>query len=613
MDLSLLNVLRLIFTFTEGIMKWCDTPLFHALKSLDLNRRLVSASLDGSLAEPTVDDNDTAGVPGGIDDPHYFSRSVLWRIFLSVLTVPYTGTSIDNVVASWCPRLFALRAQYASQKQQFHQCYPEFRNVDDVASTMEDVALAEVDEALVTQNRQSLRGSVGLARLMLSMSFATNSRRSSIGKGKSPLESCSDQVAEDIISLDIKRTYLTNDPEVPHHSLFNILTVWRWLHPVIGYHQGMHEIAGVCLQVLSRAAVAMPEDCPPEVAECANATFREADAYYLFDGIMSTFGLAELFHSTTVVGSQNLRTNVGNFGEGDNVSERPSMTALESVCEHVAFHMLRDHSSTLYHHLANTDMFDKLLVFLPRWIRNMFTRELTMPQLVIVWDGVFGVFYHDEVQREDRKRRQVGGSSGSSASFRRSTTIASVYAGTKDAGSASQLQMDDDDATGSHVPFSRTTLGVVVALLLHIEDDLLELDDDFSLLRRLTSTPIVSPMVDASWIMNNAMAIANTRPLGVIPIHRRRESIQTAENVSRAAATASATRLTKEELMLQQRSVALVVERVTKRIAECMDVDLDDTTSSRGNASVRLTEPNVAVIRGALRELQCVADRLSFL
>lgn len=593
-------------------MKWCDTPLYHALKSLDLNRRLVSASLDGSLAEPAVDDSDSTTLPNGIDDPHYFSRSVLWRIFLSVLTVPYTGTSIDNVVASWCPRLFALRAQYASQKQQFHQCYPEFGNVDEVASTMEDMALAEVDEVLVTQNRQSLRGSVGLARLMLTMSCATNSRRSSIGKGKSALESCSDQVAEDIISLDIKRTYLTNDPEVPHHSLFNILTVWRWLHPVIGYHQGMHEIAGICLQVLSRAAVAMPDDCPPEVAECANAAFREADAYYLFDGIMSTFGLAELFHATTVVGSQNLRTNVGNFGDGGSLSERPAMTALESVCEHVAFHMLRDHSTTLYHHLANTNMFDKLLVFLPRWIRNMFTRELTMPQLVIVWDGVFGVFYNDEVRREDRRRHQGNGSTGSSgniAAFRRSTTIPTVYAGT--AGSTPQLDEDEDAAL--HIPFSRTALGVVVALLLHIEDDLLELNDDFSLLRRLTSTPIVSPMVDASWIMNNAMAIANTRPLGVIPIHRRRESIATAENVSRAAASASATRLTKEELMLQQRSVALVVERVTKRIADCMEVDLEDTTSSRGNTSVRLTESNVAVIRGALRELQCVADRLSFL
>lgn len=588
-------------------MKWGDTPLYHALKSLDLSRRLVSAALDGSLAEPTVDESDVPlASPGGIEDPHYFSRSVLWRIFLNVLTVPYTGTSIDNVIASWCPRLFTLRAQYASQKQQFHQCYPEFKNVDDVAAEMEEQALADVDEAPpATHNKQTLRSSVGLARMMLAMTSAANTRRSSIGKGKGPLERCANQVAEDIIALDIKRTYLTNDPEVPHHALFNILTVWRWLHPVVGYHQGMHEIAGVCLQVLSRAVVALPEDCPPEIAECANAAFREADAYYLFDGIMSTFGLAELFHATTVVGGTHLRGSAGNFGEGDG-GERPAMTALENVCEHIAFHMLRDHSSTLYHHLANSNMFDKLLVFLPRWVRNMFTRELTMPQLVIVWDGVFGVYYHDEVQREDRRRRQQQGGSGNNiAAYRRSTTLSSVYAGTNP---QLETEIEDDSA---HRSFSRTTLGVAVALLLLIEDDLLELDDDFSLLRRLTSTPIVSPMIDASWIMNNAMAVANTRPPGVIPIHRRREALVTTENVSRAAASASATRLTKEELMLQQRSVALVVERVTKRIAECIEVDLEDTTTQ--HAPVRLTESNVAVIRGALRELQCVADRLSFL
>lgn len=592
-------------------MKWCDTPLFHALKSLDLHRRLVSTSLDGSLAEHTFDDAEPGSVSSGIDDPHYFTRSVLWRIFLNILSVPYTGTSVENVISSWCPRLYTLRAQYASQKQQFHQCYPEFKNVDEFASVMEDGLLAEADEALQTnsQSRQSLCGSVGLSRLMLSMSCAANSRRSSIGKGKSPLESCTQQVSEDIIALDIKRTYLTNDPEVPHHSLFNILTVWRWLHPVVGYHQGMHEIAGVCLQVLARAAVALPDDCPPEVAECANAAFREADAYYLFDGIMTNFGLGELFHATTVVGSQHRSTGSYFAGEGESIPERPAMTALESVCEHVAFHMLRDHSSTLYHHLANTNMFDKLLVFLPRWIRNLFTRELTMPQLVIIWDGAFGVFYNEEVTREGRKR-QPGGSSNSVAAYRRSTTLSSMYAG--DSGVLSAERMSDDEAT-VQLPFSRTILGVAVAILLHLEDDLLELEDDFSLLRRLTSTPILSPMVDASWIMNNAMAIANTRPLGVIPIHRRRESIHNADNMSRAAAAASATRLTKEELMLQQRSVALVVERVTKRIADCMDLDIDDAMTSKGNTAVRLSDDKVAVVRGALRELQCVADRLSFL
>lgn len=597
-------------------MKWRDTPLCSALGSLDLNRRIVSLGLDGSLCNSSSAHDDSSC--GTLDEElsqQYFMRSVAWRVYFGILPLPFAGTSLEHILAPWCHQLFTQRALYATHKQTFHECYPCFANIQEQCDLPEDAPLEcepHDDDTCSAAKRASWSG-FG-SKLRQSVSSALNARKSSIGKGKSPLERCTKEVVEDIISLDIRRTYLNNDPEVPHYMLFNMLSVWRWLHPVVGYHQGMHEIAGYCLQVLYRASAGAPEDCPPEIAECANAAFREADAFFLFDGIMSTFGLAELFHASSVAANASVVTS-------QDIPERPAMSTLEHVCEHIAFHLLRDNSSELYHHLANTNMFDQLLVFLPRWVRNLFTRELTVRQVMVVWDGIFAVHYYDEVERQSR-RRAVNDSDGKAHSrlfksdaTRRDTDRANrplvVYAGTPEAAALASQQTVPTVV----VPpaFSRTVLGVAVAILLHIEEDLLLLEDDFSLLRRLTLTPILSPMVDALWLMNTAMAIANTRPLGIIPIHRKRDSTGVRQDPewSRSVAAAAATRLTKEELMLQQRSVALVVERITRRLADVTKIDLSSTATAH-EMEVRLSADELSVVRGALRELQCVSDRLSF-
>lgn len=726
-----------------------QTPLFQALSSLDLNRRVISLGLDGSLcyAPPEGDESilpDDIGTrasslleapPSGetavagrkrfglaasdhIQSQH-FARCILWRVYLGILPLPHVGTSLEHIVSPWCDKIYRLRALYATNKQAFHACYPAFGSIDvslddEFAATSEEGTAqyppgcsSNEPSELPPQQQQGGRRSSSIFNVFRrSVNSATNLRKTSIGKGVSPLERCSQDVADDIISLDIRRTYLRNDPEVPHHMLFHILSLWRWMNPTIGYHQGMHEIAGYCLQVLSRGALGAPEGCPPEVQECVNPVYREADAFFLFDSIMNHFGLAELYVVSTVIGdgagaaaslspdSATQSSPPATFRHSTTVAPVPppsslffestmqqtsavsgepsssgrtatTVSALEDACEYVVYQLLRDHSSELYHHLANTNMFEQLLVFLPRWVRNMFTRELTTAQLVVVWDGIFAVFFSEEFERYRRASFMVTHDDPSNTSLEpRGNFRSSVvrYAGSPEARESS----DTTDVGGlkrRRRAFSRTVLGAAVAILLHLEDDLLMMDDDFSMLRRLTMTPILNPVVDALGLVNAAMSIAGTRPRGIVAIHRKPEwsavrqhqvveqqrwdsshggvdepltcSDRPSPGVypNRLAAMAAATRMTKEELLMQQRSVALVVSNITDRLAALLQVNLETETATshshqdssstkmkgasaqhkgKKKTTLELSDDELSIARGALLELKCVSDRLSF-
>jgi hypothetical protein len=717
---------------------WEETELFHALSSLDLHRRVVSLGIDGTTNySSTYDftpaaggDSPSSASPLGINYDKFFLRAVLWRVYLRILPIPYTGTSLDRITESWLSTLYTQRAYYTGIKQKWTECYKHFQQLaaydedafscdlgkstgagaafrgsqgrsgsgggtappdnSEVATESPD-AKGSTASNVISNFRSSFRSSVRVQQRVLQRksSMQHNLRDTQIGKGQSPLDGM-DSIRDDIIALDIKRTYLNNDPDVPHTSLFTILALWRWQNPTVGYQQGMHELAGNCLMMLRRAAVGAPGRCPPELLDCANPTFFECDAYMLFDRIMNTFGLAELFRASSVVGATKLsasplvalgdasapsigkpsstkgfRDSLPRAGsssprsaasapatpggasqftrrqsdDDDDISAFDSlfntgepMTTLEHMCEDIVFHYLKDNSRALYHHLAHTNMFEQLLVFLPRWVRNLFTRELSGSQVFVVWDGLFAIHYHEAVEKSVRMERlqqmsadtkpgRLLGQQAGDAAAMLGPNMAQLHMGAgvsnvmyAGAASSSSPMMGRNTHQLSTAVYSRTVAGIAVCILLMLEDDLLAEEDDFVLLKRLTSTPLLQPTVDPTALLSRAMTIAKTRPQGVlIGTDRKRFGIV---GLGGGPPSASAdipqdttTRLTRDELLLQQRSVALVINNISQRLGTVLRIPADSLLQPMQPAT--LTADEVSTAAAALRELQYIVRKLS--
>jgi hypothetical protein len=555
-------------------MKWADTPISEAISSLDPRRRIVSIALDGSLAESDTRFSES-----------FFSRGVLWRVFLGLLPFSYDATAMDRATEMWCVTLFETRSWYAGNKQRFLQLYPQYNIPPEDAPNIQE---REKD--------------------------ASNLRSSVIGKGTSILE-CNTSIETDLISLDIRRTFLNNDPEVPHGMLFSLLAVWRWLNPVIGYQQGMHEIAGNCLSMLYRASMSVPDDCPVEVRECLNLNYLEADAFAVFDAVLSTFGLAKFFEASSMVGKgwdSAGRSTPSSLRDSSTFFEKPDLSTLEAACEHIVFDLLKDNSNALYHHLANTNMFDQLLVFLPRWLRNLFTRELNYAQTMVIWDGLFAVFYSEIVNRQTRLDKSIKRPERASLSRRlrssllmedtEEVSVKPLQISLPKVSYAGSPQRQENSSFDTSSSYSRTLAGVAVAILLHIEDDLLALGDDFSLLKRLTSSPIISAETDPVRLMSTAMAVAKSRPSGVVLLTRRSLCMAQMDDEPAARHVAMSTRLTKEDLLLQQRSVAVAIHSVVERMSSRIPQTPNEAFS----------EDDLRTFQAAFHELRFVADRLSF-
>ena len=510
--------------------------------------------LDGSIA--SVDDSLS-----------YFSRSVLWKIYMGVLPLPYAGTSRETVVDGWAEKLYERRAWYAVHRQQLLECYPVFTFVSN-----KDGAKPEEETF---------------------SSFLPGVMRSSAMP--SVLEEGPEEVKDDIISMDIRRTYVSADFDVPHHILFMVLAMWRWTNPVIGYQQGMHELAGNLLLMLKRASASIPLNAPVAIRECANSRYLEADTYVLFEALMSDVGMDELFEASSVV------------GRGPASAIGHQLTTLESLCHHTVFELMKDHSPQLYNHFANTNMFDQLLLFLPRWMRNMFTRELSRPQVFTVWDGLLAVHFNNVVLSSvdvPVASRSLLQSLRMSLPFaaQESTKNGSYSSTAKYVGDSksSTAEAKSEEGRQRIGAFFRTLAGIAVELLLYTEDELMEIDEAFYQLKRLTKTPLIPGEADAARLLFKGTKIARTRPQGIVlkeastPGHadgdegpRRRQS-----------------RHTKEELLTQQTSAALVIRAVTARMATLLGPDVP------GEKALTLSPDNIRLLKGGLVELDHLAAKL---
>ncbi len=223
------------------------------------------------------------------------------------------------------------------------------------------------------------------------------------------LEQLSDKLTtslalESEIWKDLDRTRVSNmsvggQNESTKQVMLRILLVWAKAHPNIGYKQGMNEILAVLLQVLHSeygpaSALSHKRDRSHDTSDHASESasvatlfpiltdrsFLEHDAYLLFDRIL--LGLLPVYDPKSHVKAVSYHSNAQDadlFG--------PRSKELPDRLEHVQNTLLQLADFNLAAKLHMTGVEPHM--YLIRWMRVLFAREIPVPQLLLVWDAIF--------------------------------------------------------------------------------------------------------------------------------------------------------------------------------------------------------------------------------
>lgn len=129
------------------------------------------------------------------------------------------------------------------------------------------------------------------------------------------------------------------------NSLVALLFIYAHLNPDIRYVQGMNDIAAVIMHVFSVGSESLE---------------AEADAFWCFNGLMSE--IRERFLQTVDETSSGIHKLVGTSGS-----------------------LLSKYDPELANHLATCDL--EPGIFALRWFTLLFARDMTLPEVVRLWDA----------------------------------------------------------------------------------------------------------------------------------------------------------------------------------------------------------------------------------
>ena len=430
-------------------LAWEEATLRDTLTSLDLHRRIVALGFPSTSEVVVRSPTSLSDSSNPVVLERTFMRCVLWRVYLRLLPFPFSGSSMDVILNNWCEALFQQRAWYATTKQRFLQ-----------------------------ERDARLQGVPG----------------------------------EDIITMDIVRSYKAADATVPNDMLKSVLELWASLHPKYGYQQGMHEMCGTCLQMLHQAAASMYDSgsTPIAVTQCCNPTYFEADTYTLFNALMEDLRFAEMYGPQS---SPSART-----------SSLPPLLA--ALCHHVSDVLLPRSNPALHSHLNSMGLTANSYLYLPRWFCTLFLREVSTSQALVLWDGLFACYYHNSVATRGPvtiarscalpadASASPNGTSSPKGSFRGAAEFAaSLLSGSGSSGnSVSNVQQQ-----GSLAPVHDALCGVAVALLGAIEEDLMVQHDDFNVLKKITRSPTVPPTSDVTALLLSGLNLVDAPVLHDLP------------------------------------------------------------------------------------------------
>eukprot|EP00400_MALV-I_sp_L67-5_P000328 gene328-1125_t len=206
-----------------------------------------------------------------------------------------------------------------------------------------------------------------------------------------------DQEILDEIWKDVERTY-------QEFEVYRKESTRRQLQQVLynyckenkkEYRQGMNELCAVILFVVAtnkNSDLLMKYNLAP-----TNSDEIEADTYFLFERLMSK-GAGHMFltessesrekRAAAMKEANKNKAGMGNLKSNINTGTIPDAdTALLARCQYVYHTVFKQVDPQLYKHLHNSLGLQPQL-FLLRWIRCLFTRELSLNQVIECWDAI---------------------------------------------------------------------------------------------------------------------------------------------------------------------------------------------------------------------------------
>lgn len=165
----------------------------------------------------------------------------------------------------------------------------------------------------------------------------------------------------DTISKDVDRTFPDSSffrQDSSQKSLTKILLTYAISNPDVGYRQGMHELAGAMLFVITN-------DYSKELVEDSDIfdpEYIEADAFSLFSDLMDT---------------------LSPFYQVESKKTLPIIVK----SNHIVNDLLAQADPDLFDALAKTTIEPQIWGI--RWIRMLFGREFSFWEMLSLWDGLF--------------------------------------------------------------------------------------------------------------------------------------------------------------------------------------------------------------------------------
>lgn len=180
------------------------------------------------------------------------------------------------------------------------------------------------------------------------------------------------------------------------------------MHPDIGYRQGMHELLAPIFYALDYDSLGPEQVSDTEITTFCSRTWLAADAWALFsivmEGVSSWYEWREPIPPPLPSG---LKSQFRHGPPEGQVELKPYVAPIVLTCQTLQAEMLRSSDPDLWQGMQKVgiepQIYGMLVIYtyyftivekysclmVSRWLRLLFTREFSLPDAMVLWDGIF--------------------------------------------------------------------------------------------------------------------------------------------------------------------------------------------------------------------------------
>lgn len=202
------------------------------------------------------------------------------------------------------------------------------------------------------------------------------------------------------IRQDVERTF----PEMDYFrdsdvqaQLTNILFLYASANPSIGYRQGMHELLAPLYHAVEFDSgpfqgQTQPFDDAELLGDICDRSWVAADAWTLFTSLMK--GASRWYEwreapPQAVVGQASPLSTHVNINVANGPAAPDYVAPIVKACNNLQSNLLRNVDPVLFKHMQSAGIEPQIYGI--RWLRLLFTREFSLRDSMLLWDGLFAV------------------------------------------------------------------------------------------------------------------------------------------------------------------------------------------------------------------------------